>query len=259
MKNHFTALLLTTSLAGAATTVRAQTVIQFGPRLGVNLSTSSNSGTPSDFNEATKSIVGVQVGGTLSVGITDKFSFQPSLLYSQKGMESTGSQTDRSDPHYATIIKASATIKLNYFELPFNFVYAIGGAEGFQLFAGPYVAVGVGGSGSYKVNLNSNNPQFAQFNGDYPGSLTVEFADKQDDNSTVNNNSSTPTIIVTTRRFDAGFNAGIGYRVGPFQAQLGYGLGLINSVPKDSDGNDTGSKSYHRVLHLSANYFLGGK
>ena len=47
--------------------------------------------------------------------------------------------------------------------------------------------------------------------------------------------------------------------MGPFQAQLGYGLGLINSVPKDSDGNDTGSKSYHRVLQLSANYFLGGK
>jgi hypothetical protein len=256
MKNLFTALLLT---AATATTVQAQSVT-FGPRLGLNLTTSANSGTPSGFGQDTKSIVGVQVGGTLNIAFGEHLAFQPSLLYTQKGMETTGTETDRTDPPSVTTITASATTKFNYLELPLNFVYTVGGSEGLQFFAGPYVAMGVGGSGSYKVNLNSTDPNLAPFNGDYPGSLSIEFADKQNDNSSLNNsNSTSPTITVTARRFDAGLNAGIGYRVGPFQAQLGYGLGLVNFVPNDSDGNDTGSKSYHRGFQLSANYFLGGK
>ena len=262
MKNLFTVLLLTTGLAGAATTAQAQASISFGPRLGLNVSTISESGTPSGFNQQTKSIVGLQVGGTLNVGISENFSFQPSLLYTQKGAEFTGSDTDDTNRPYVTSFTATATPKLNYLELPLNFVYTLGGQEGFQLFAGPYVAVGVGGSGSFKVDIKSDDPDVIAFGavGSYPGTLKVEFADQQNDNS--NNNGNNPgalTATVTARRFDAGLNAGIGYRVGPFQAQLGYGLGLVNFVPKDSDGNDTGSKSYHRSFQLSANYFFGGK
>ena len=261
MKNLFTALLLTASLGGAATSARAQSAIQFGPRLGVNLSTVSNSGTPTGYNENTKSIVGLQVGGTLSVGISPNFSFQPSLLFTQKGAEFTGSDTDRSNAPYVTSFTATATPKLNYLELPLNFVYTPKGVEGFQLFAGPYVAAGVGGNGSFKVDIKSDDPSVQAFGatGSFPGTLKVEFADKQSDNANNNNNTGTLNATATVRRFDAGLNAGVGYRVGPFQAQLGYGLGLVNFVPKDTDGNDTGSKSYHRVVQLSANYFWGGK
>jgi hypothetical protein len=145
-----------------------------------------------------------------------------------------------------------------------NVVYTLGGAEGFQLFAGPYVAAGVGGRGSYSVKFDSTDPDLAFFSGTYPGSLTVEYGDNQNDNASLNNPNSTPTstspkIIVTTRRFDFGLNAGVGYRMGPFQAQLGYGLGLANFQPNDSEGNETDSKSRHRVFQLSANYFFGGK
>ena len=261
MENLFTTLLLTASLGGAATTAQAQTSIQFGPRLGLNLSNVSNSGTPSGFNQSTKAIVGLQVGGTLSVGINDNFSFQPSLLFTQKGAEFSGSDTDRTNLPYTTSITATATPKLNYLELPLNFVYTLGDTDGFQLFAGPYVAAGVGGNGSFKVDIKSDDPDVMAFGavGSYPGTLKVEFADKQNDNANNSNNPGALSATVTVRRFDAGLNAGVGYRVGPFQAQLGYGLGLVNFVPKDSDGTDTGSKSYHRVIQLSANYFLGGK
>jgi len=260
MTNLFTALFLTAGLAATATTAQAQTGISFGPRLGLNVTTAANSGTPSGFNEETKSIVGVQVGGTVNIGLGAHLAFQPSLLFTQKGMESKAADTDRTDPPYETTITASATTKFNYLELPLNFVYTIGDTDGFQFFAGPYVAAGIGGSGSYKVSLNSTDPNLSLFNGSYPGSLTVEFADKQNDNANLGNTSSTsPTITVTAKRFDAGLNAGVGYRVGPFQAQLGYGLGLVNFVPNDSDGNDTGSKSYHRGFQLAANYFFGGK
>ena len=253
------ALFLTASLGGAATTAQAQSTIEFAPRLGLNLSTVLNSGTPSGFNEETKSIAGLQVGGTLSVGIGHNLSFQPSLLFSQKGAEFRASNTDRNNPPYVTSFAATATPKLNYLELPLNFVYTVGGTEGIQFFAGPYVAAGVSGSGSFKVDIKSDDPDVIAFGavGSYPGTLTVEYANRQNDNA--NNPNNPNSLNLTVRRFDAGLNAGMGYRVGPFQAQLGYGLGMVNFVPKDSNGNDTGSKSYHRVLQLSANYFLGGK
>ncbi|UOQ97713.1 PorT family protein [Hymenobacter sp. 5317J-9] len=262
MKNIFTACVLTAALAGATTSARAQAAIEFGPRLGLNVSTVKESGVPAgQFSQETKSIVGVQVGATLNVGINDNFSFQPSLLFSQKGAEFVGSFDFADNPPYKTSIKVTATPKINYLELPLNFVYTFGGHDGFQVFAGPYAALGVSGSGSAKGTIETNDPDLiaAGATGSFPASLKVEFGDKQNDNANNNSTSNTLSATVTVRRFDAGLNAGVGYRVGPFQAQLGYGLGLVNFVPKDTDGNDTGSKSYNRVLQLSANYFFGGK
>ena len=61
------------------------------------------------------------------------------------------------------------------------------------------------------------------------------------------------------RRYDAGLNLGMGYRQGPVQPQLGYGIGLGNLVPLNSDDSDSGKKAQNRVLQLSANYFFSGK
>ena len=36
--------------------------------------------------------------------------------------------------------------------------YPLGGAEGFPVFAGPYVAVGMSGSGLFKTNIQSDDP-----------------------------------------------------------------------------------------------------
>jgi len=250
-----TALLLLTASAS-----QAQTSISFGPRLGANLTTFSYSGNSTGL-DATNHQLGVQVGGTLNLSFGN-VAFQPSLLFSQKGAELKGSLQV---PFGVSTTNLSATIKprLNYLELPLNVVYTTGGDHGFQLFAGPYVAVGVGGGGSYKVSINSDNPDITTQlpNGEYPGSLSVEYGDRQNDNSSAGSGNSlgAPTITFTARRFDAGLNAGVGYRVGPVQAQLGYGLGLVNFVPNDSDGNDTGSKAYHRGFQLAATYFFAAK
>ena len=47
-----------------------------------------------------------------------------------------------------------------------------GGAEGFLVSAGPYVAGGVGGSGSLKVDIQSDDPNAVPVGavGTYPGS-----------------------------------------------------------------------------------------
>ncbi|AWM32716.1 hypothetical protein [Hymenobacter nivis] len=63
-----------------------------------------------------------------------------------------------------------------------------------------------------------------------------------------------------SRRFDAGVNFGVGYRQGPLQVQLGYGLGLRNS----HQGNGTvfyghnfnADAAYNRVAQLTGTYFF---
>jgi hypothetical protein len=251
-------LALAASLLLVASASQAQTTISFGPRLGANLTTFSYSGTASGFGDTSYKL-GVQVGGTLNVSF-GKLAFQPSLLFSQKGATLKGSEQETSGGTTTTL---SATLKprLNYLEVPLNVVYTAGGDHGFQVFAGPYLALGVGGGGSYKVTIDSNDPLYALYNGEYPGSLSVEYGDRQNDNSSAGSGGTfgTPTVTFTARRFDAGLNAGVGYRVGPVQAQLGYGLGLVNFVPKDSDGTDTGSKAYHRGFQLAATYFFAAK
>ena len=263
MKNLFSAFLLTAGFAGAATTAQAQSSIEFGPRLGLNISTVKESGAPTaGVEQQINAIAGLQVGLTLNAAINDNFSFQPSLLFSQKGAEFVGSSTvPGSSTAYKTDVKFTLKPQFGYLELPLNFVYTFGGQQGFQVFAGPYAALGVSGGGSAKGEIITNDPVLLALGatGTFPATLKVEFGDKQNDNSNSSTTSGTLTATVTARRFDAGLNGGVGYRVGPFQAQLGYGLGLVNFVPKDTNGNDTGSKGYHRMWQLSANYFFGSK
>lgn len=260
---HFFSALATGALTLTALASHAQTTISFGPRLGANLSTFSYDAFSNDL-ENTSSRVGVQVGGTLNVSFGN-FAFQPSLLFTQKGAKLTAAETDNSGG-YTTAASVEIKPRLHYLELPLNMVYTSEGDHGFQLFAGPYVALGVGGGGSYQVSLTSTDPQLSPFAGTYPGSLTVEYGDRQNDNSAATGGTGSgglglgaPTLTLTARRFDAGLNGGIGYRLGPVQAQLGYSLGLVNFVPNDPDGVDTGSKAYHRGFQLAATYFLPGK
>ena len=93
------------------------------------------------------------------------------------------------------------------------------GDHGFQLFAGPYVAMAVGGS--YNVAFTSTDPDLSMFNGNYPGTLKVEYGTRQNDNAVAQNNpniTSAPPFVLTFRRLDAGLNGGVGYQVGAFPA-----------------------------------------
>ena len=245
MKNMFSAILLTTGLAGAATTAQAQSTISFGPRVGGNLANVAISGDNADGAKP-KQIGGFQVGVTADISLTTNLALQPSLLFSQKGFK-----VEESGSYSANGITATysdkRTLKINYLELPLNFVYTSGGDHGLQVFAGPYLALGIGGSLPYESSVVI--PGFMDEK--QSGTGSVKFANQEP--SSTNNNEE-----VYVRRLDAGFNGGVGYRQGPFQVQFSYGLGLGNIVPNDSQGQDQGT-ARNRVLQLSANYFFGGK
>ena len=245
MKNVFSALGLAAVMAGAATTAQAQSTISFGPRVGGNLSTVAISGEDADGANP-KQIVGFQLGVTADIQLATNFALQPSLLFSQKGFKLEESGSYSANGITATYSE-KRTLKVNYVELPLNFVYTSGGDHGLQVFAGPYLALGVGGSLPYESSINIPGVM----NEKESGTGTIKFADQEPSNMNGDEG--------YVRRLDAGFNGGVGYRQGPFQVQFGYGLGLGNLVPKDSQGNDQGITVRNRVLQLSANYFFGGK
>jgi hypothetical protein len=248
MKNLFSAIVLTAGLAGVATTAQAQTTFSIGPRLGLNMATVATSG-PDTRDVDAKNTFGAQVGVTANVGFGEHFAFQPSVLFAQKGFKTSESGTESFNGVTITYSGNTKTA-VNYLEVPLNFVYTTGGDQGFQVFAGPYLALGVGGKSTYDYTVKDNT---GQFNTNDSGSYVIKFADKEEANNNGNSN------VNYVRRFDAGVNLGLGYRQGPVQVQLGYGFGFGNLVPLESDGNDSGNKAQNRVLQLSANYFFSAK
>lgn len=79
-------MLLAAAAAFGLSSVNAQEV-KFGAKAGLNLSTIGGDFGVSDFDEDTntKSKVGFHVGGLAEIVLSDKFSIQPELLFSQQG------------------------------------------------------------------------------------------------------------------------------------------------------------------------------
>lgn len=252
----FSLCLLSCFAAGAA---QAQTRVSFGPRVGGNLSSATfnalnqASGGGSSLSLSRSSLPGVQVGMGASIG-SGPWTLQPALMFSQKGLKQTATASESFAGETVTL-DLRVTSRINYLELPVNVVYTLGAdGQGVQLFAGPYVAVGVGGKADYTEKITSTNPT-SFFNLEASGSQGYAFGNTFAEPDP--NGANTVDVDARARRLDAGFNAGVGYRTGPFQAQLGYAFGLRNAQPDYPASyrlaNTTG---YHRSVQLVATYFL---
>ena len=203
---RFTLLFLTVALSAA--TAAAQPTFRLGARGGLNRATStvaaaSNyAGFPHSYSASKSAIYTWQAGAVLEVEF-HRFAIQPALLFSQKG-EQFDTHEDINGFAGTSSSRASTISRYNWLELPVNAVYT---CHGVQVFAGPYVALGVGGQLKRTV---------------FNSSATARFA-PQESSSNIRYGADSEN-----RRFDAGFNFGLGYRKGPLQVQLGYGLGLRN-------------------------------
>ncbi|MBF9140632.1 porin family protein [Hymenobacter properus] len=247
MKQFLKQLLLTgVAASGVLLATSAQAQVSFGPRVGLNVSTLSY-----DFDTETeptsKYKAGAQVGVSLNAQF-GKLSVQPSLLFTMKGNKSeiTDSQTYPSNGQtFTSTYHRNQTFNLNYLELPVNLVYSTNGAEGgFQVFAGPYVAMGLGGN--TKADFTETN-SVGGVTQTQSGSFDVDVA-------FVNEKGNGDKAYL--RRFDAGFNFGIGYKIAGIQAQAGYGLGLGNLFPNDKNDPKSEDKLHNRGFQIAVSYFL---
>jgi hypothetical protein len=111
-------LFFTAIILFGFTYVSAQDV-DFGAKAGVNFATITG-----DDVDSFSSRTAFHLGFVAEIGITEKFSFQPELLYSAQG-------SDYSDDFF------EGTVKVDYLNLPLMAKFYV--AEGFSLEAGPQV------------------------------------------------------------------------------------------------------------------------
>lgn len=215
----------------------AQAQVNFGIKAGLNLNNISQ-----DFEDGvdeidTKSKVGYHVGVVLDVPLSDVLSLQPGLLFNSKGysvdLDEEFGDGVSDDSYYRS--------SFNYLEVPVHVAYKI---DAFQIYAGPYVAFGVGGKSKYKYKLDGADEDESDDFKNKPvfGEITEE--ESLDDEKQYYN------------AFDAGINFGLGYQTGPVLINAGYSLGLVNMLPQVK-GEDSDNKISNRVLSLSVSYLFG--
>ncbi|MDO7850263.1 outer membrane beta-barrel protein [Hymenobacter convexus] len=239
-------------------TASAQATYRFGVRAGGNYATTTEkSATFTSYGNATAAyhkspLFAGQIGVVLEAR-WNKLAFQPALLFSQKGtlIDADLMSIDPATGYFQRRV-GQTTARYNWLELPLNLVYDLPGQLGLHVFAGPYVAVGVGGKAISEVYNSTNDPN-------NPAQIPyTKFGDK------IEYDLSDATLAITafsirgfySRRVDAGFNAGVGYRRGPVQVQAGYGLGLVNLYYDKAADRYNSSSGYNRVAQLTATYFF---
>lgn len=220
--------------------------IEFGPKIGLNLSNQSwSEGSSELYGDDQKSpfelegysqqmLPGIQIGGVVSIGVTESFSIRPELLFSQKG----------------NVIKVdgfgTSTTRLNYLDIPINLSYSFPiGENKIDLFTGPYLSIGLGGKMEFESAIES-----------------VE-------NSSVSLKAKTdPGTIGDEDQYynplDFGLNFGAGFKVNKLYFSANYNLGMGNVAAQSDEypeGFDYGDyqKFRNNVLTVGVSYLFGGE
>lgn len=239
MRTASTPALLVAGLLLAAG-AQAQTSFSIGPRVGLYASTIHYSDDAS--SSPTSWRTGFEAGLTSNVQF-GHFALQPSVLFTQRGYGTHGSLPSLDLP-----MTFDETVRLNYLTLPLNLAYTLGQAgQGLQLFAGPYVGLLVGGH--YEGQRHQGGyPGAPASDSDYSGKVKPASVASDTDNR-------------YSRRLDTGLQAGLGYRLGAFQLQASYSLGLRNLATQYRFGAYTYNEAAYRnrAWQVSLSYLVGPK
>jgi len=237
---HLTRTLLIIGLIAINSQMQAQ--VKFGVKAGLNMANISQNFEDSDNEMATKMRFAYHFGGVVSFGFGDIVQLQTGILYSSKGgnidLEDEFGSDVEVDGYYRYI--------LHFVEIPANFIFGL--PAGFQVYAGPYVAVGLGGREKWDYTAKSDTYELSA-KGDIklkPVFGKVGEGDLGDDEDAF-------------YALDFGLNFGIGYEVGPVLIHTGYSLGLGNMFA-ESEGSDMARKDNrlsNRVFTLSVCFVFG--
>ena len=241
----------------AAGPARAQAVVHIGPQVsvGAGFSAYRDGG---DNGRAYHTLVrpGFEAGVVGSVAF-GRVAVQPALLFAQRGLRLDDTYTT---PTYLAITKA--TLRLNYLTLPLNVAYAPRtDGRGWQLAAGPYVGLLLGGRYTYSNRYAGYRLPEYTTEGDLPVAGSGAYHE-----STFDPSAPPPAPTYYSRRFDAGLQVGVGYRAGASLVRLSFSQGLLNQGAGRRDyGGVVGiyviepPTYYTQALQASYAYLLGPK
>jgi len=198
---------------------QAQSTFSFGPQAGANLST-LHYPQYAAFSSAGTSRLGLEAGGVVAWQHRH-WGFQSGLSFSQQGA------ANHARPY--TNVAESIDYRFNYLRLPLSVTYAVRSTGlGFQVFAGPYLSLLVGGSRSYR-------------SGNQTTTMRVHAGDSNGYNTQV---------------LDTGLQGGLGYRTAHllFQASGSFGLRNLSAEPNEWD-----AQYYSRGVRVSVAYLFGAQ
>jgi Outer membrane protein beta-barrel domain len=195
--------------------VNAQTA-KFGFTAGGTLAWQRNENENGVMNTSS-TLLGFSVGVVGDIPVGSKFSFQPALSFLQKGQSNSAEEF-------------SASLRLNYLELPLNFIYRAPGTNGhFIVGLGPTLSYGL--SGTLSVTDNG-----VKSSGD------VHFGNSQEDYKPF--------------EFGADILAGYEWKSGFFM-QAVYNMGFSNLFPSDPQYPNDPEYLKNSYVGLRFGYFLG--
>lgn len=210
--------------------------VQWGVKAGGNLSAMLIKD-PTGYTKV-KLRPGFHIGGTADMPLSDKFSFQSSLLFTSKGFT-----IDKSGG--AQYLYGVDRIKFTsyYIELPVNFIFKPQVGNGKMLLgAGPYIAYGLGGRWKAEAGGMSVKGKL-KFLNDFSST----------DSSMGGNNRTIPY----TKPFDFGANILIGYEFSKnLYFHINGQLGLLDVDPSYNGISDERSSSKTVQGGLSVGYRL---
>lgn len=209
--------LLFTAILVAAGIVNAQE-IKYGAKLGINISNFSGDVTDS------KSLIGAQFGGFAEIKISDKFAFQPELLFSIQGAKSKYTETYLGD----TYSEESKT-KLNYLNIPVLAKYYL--ADKFAVLAGPQFGILMSAKEDYDISET------------YSG-ITDSYSESVD-------------VKNFYKSLSLSFNLGANYSFSDnlfVDARYNLGLSSITKNYTDEFGDSYSSDIKNNVIQLSVGY-----
>lgn len=213
-----TKLLIILAFAATAAVSYAQTV---GIKAGLNLSTMLVKDDNTSYSDNFKMNPGFNLGATAEFPLIDMLSFETGFLFSTKGFI-------YSEEVFLVLIEGR--MDLLYMDIPLNAKITLGdGNAKIYALAGPCVGIGLAGTSEGTVSALG---------------VTI------DDDSIIEWGPDGDL-----KRFDLGFNAGVGVIINSVQVGVSYAMGLANI----STNTDNGYRANNHVLSISAGYMFGGK
>jgi hypothetical protein len=221
-------LLLSLGLmVGVASAASAQDA-QYGVKAGVGLSNV----TGADASSTTKNLFGFQAGVMADFGLSELISLHPELLYSQKGVKNSFSDSYTTGG-YTYSASSSGQARLSYLDLPVLLRLKAAGAF-FEV--GPQLGFLVGQKAKYTETTSVTTGS---------GTPVTSSSDEYSDSSTDG-----------LRKVDFGYVLGVGYRL-PQGLELG--LRYNGGFSSLDDSRNSASKIHNSVFQFQVGYLFGGK
>ena|SRR5688572_23372575 len=193
-------------IAGLAMVIASHAQTTGGLKAGLNLTNFGGDGA-----EDSKSRPGFHIGGYMNIGLNEKLSFQPELLFS-----TAGAKTEEKGPDFSF----ESTAKLSYLSIPLSLQYSFGS---FNIHAGPQLS--------------------------FLMSAKYEFTDSYTDtNGTTTTESGEDDVKEYLKGVDLGLNFGAGYSFGKLGVTARYSLGMAN-ISDEGESNLTNKTIQFSVMY----------